>query len=303
MRQRTLRNSIKATGVSLHTGEKVCMTFKPAPVDAGIIFRRADLDPELEIPARAENVGDTTLSTTLVVGDVRVATVEHLLAALAGMGIDNACIELSAAEVPIMDGSAGPFVFLLQAAGVVEQDALKKFVRVKRKITVEDGDKVASLLPFDGFKVSFTIDFDHPVLRDHKAHAELDFSSASFEREVSRARTFGFMHEIEYLRSKGLARGGSVDNAIVVDEFRILNEDGLRYEDEFVRHKVLDAVGDLYLLGHCLIGEFRAYKSGHGLNNATLRALIAQPDAWEMVTFGDQATAPVSYAQTASPAA
>lgn len=303
MRQRTLRNSIKATGVSLHTGEKVYMTFKPAPVDTGIVFRRVDLDPEMEIPARAENVGDTTLSTTLVVGDVRVATVEHLLAALAGMGIDNAFIELSAGEVPIMDGSAGPFVFLLQAAGVVEQDALKKFVRVKRKITVEDGDKVASLLPFDGFKVSFTIDFDHPVFRDHKAHAELDFSSASFEREVSRARTFGFMHEIEYLRSKGLARGGSVDNAIVVDEFRILNEDGLRYEDEFVRHKVLDAVGDLYLLGHCLIGEFRAYKSGHGLNNATLRALIAQPDAWEMVTFGEQATAPVSYAQSATPAA
>ena len=303
MRQRTLRNSIKATGVSLHTGEKVYMTFKPAPIDTGIVFRRVDLDPELEIPARAENVGDTTLSTTLVVGDVRVATVEHLLAALAGMGIDNAFIELSAGEVPIMDGSAGPFVFLLQAAGVVEQDALKKFVRVKRKITVEDGDKVASLLPFDGFKVSFTIDFDHPVFRDHKAHAELDFSSASFEREVSRARTFGFMHEIEYLRSKGLARGGSVDNAIVVDEFRILNEDGLRYEDEFVRHKVLDAVGDLYLLGHCLIGEFRAYKSGHGLNNATLRALIAQPDAWEMVTFGEQATAPVSYAQSATPAA
>jgi len=303
MRQRTLRNSIKATGVSLHTGEKVYMTFKPAPVDTGIVFRRVDLDPALEIPARAENVGDTTLSTTLVVGDVRVATVEHLLAALAGMGIDNAFIELSAGEVPIMDGSAGPFVFLLQAAGVVEQDALKKFVRVKRKITVEDGDKVACLLPFDGFKVSFTIDFDHPVFRDHKAHAELDFSSASFEREVSRARTFGFMHEIEYLRSKGLARGGSVDNAIVVDEFRILNEDGLRYEDEFVRHKVLDAVGDLYLLGHCLIGEFRAYKSGHGLNNATLRALIAQPDAWEMVTFGEQATAPVSYAQSATPAA
>lgn len=303
MRQRTLRNSIKATGVSLHTGEKVYMTFKPAPVDTGIVFRRVDLDPEMEIPARAENVGDTTLSTTLVVGDVRVATVEHLLAALAGMGIDNAFIELSAGEVPIMDGSAGPFVFLLQAAGVVEQDALKKFVRVKRKITVEDGDKVASLLPFDGFKVSFTIDFDHPVFRDHKAHAELDFSSVSFEREVSRARTFGFMHEIEYLRSKGLARGGSVDNAIVVDEFRILNEDGLRYEDEFVRHKVLDAVGDLYLLGHCLIGEFRAYKSGHGLNNATLRALIAQPDAWEMVTFGEHATAPVSYAQSATPAA
>jgi len=296
MRQRTLRNSIKATGVSLHTGEKVYMTLHPAPIDRGIVFRRTDLDPVLELPARAENVGDTTLSTTLVVGKERVSTVEHLLAALAGLGIDNAYIDVSAPEVPIMDGSAGPFVFLIQSAGVVEQHAPKKFVRIKRKITVEDGDKVASLLPFDGFKVSFTIDFDHPVFRDRKAHAELDFSTTTFVQEVSRARTFGFIHEIEYLRSRGLARGGSVDNAIVVDEYRILNQDGLRFEDEFVRHKVLDAVGDLYLLGHSLLGEFRAYKSGHSLNNAALRALIAQPDAWEMVTFGDQAPAPICYA-------
>ena len=301
MRQRTLRHSIKATGVSLHTGEKVFMTLKPAPVDTGIVFRRIDLDPVLELPALAENVGDTTLSTSLMVGVGRVSTVEHLMAALAGLGVDNAIIDLTAEEVPIMDGSAAPFVFLLQSAGVVEQDAPKKFVRIKRKLTVEDADKVASLLPYEGFKVSFTIDFDHPVFRDRTAHAELDFSTASFEEEVSRARTFGFLHEIEYLRSRGLARGGSVDNAIVVDEYRILNQEGLRYEDEFVRHKVLDAVGDLYLLGHCLIGEFRAYKSGHALNNALVRALIAQPDAWEMVTFDASSPAPVAYAQQASP--
>ena len=301
MRQRTLRHSIKATGVSLHTGEKVFMTLKPAPVDTGIVFRRIDLDPVLAFPALAENVGDTTLSTSLMVGVGRVSTVEHLMAALAGLGVDNAIIDLTAEEVPIMDGSAAPFVFLLQSAGVVEQDAPKKFVRIKRKLTVEDADKVASLLPYEGFKVSFTIDFDHPVFRDRTAHAELDFSTASFEEEVSRARTFGFLHEIEYLRSRGLARGGSVDNAIVVDEYRILNQEGLRYEDEFVRHKVLDAVGDLYLLGHCLIGEFRAYKSGHALNNALVRALIAQPDAWEMVTFDASNPAPVAYAQQASP--
>jgi UDP-3-O-[3-hydroxymyristoyl] N-acetylglucosamine deacetylase len=302
MRQRTLRNPVKATGVSLHTGEKVYLTLNPAPVDTGIVFRRVDLDPVLELPALAEHVGDTTLSTTLVVGGQRVSTVEHLLAAFAGLGVDNSYIDLSAPEVPIMDGSAAPFVFLIQSAGVVEQPAAKKFIRIKRKVTVEDGDKVASLLPYDGFRVSFTIDFDHPVFRDRTAHAELDFSSASFVREVSRARTFGFIHEIEYLRSKGLARGGSVDNAIVVDEYRILNQEGLRFEDEFVRHKVLDAVGDLYLLGYSLLGEFRAYKSGHALNNATLRALLAQPDAWEMVTFGDRAPAPISYAMAPVPA-
>jgi UDP-3-O-[3-hydroxymyristoyl] N-acetylglucosamine deacetylase len=296
MRQRTLGNAIKATGVSLHTGEKVYLTLNPAVEDTGIVFRRVDLQPVLEIPALAENVGDTTLSTSLVVGSERVSTVEHLLAALAGMGIDNAYIDVSAPEVPIMDGSAGPFVFLIQSAGIQEQAAAKKFIRVKRKITVEDGDKVASLLPFDGFKVSFTIDFDHPVFRDRTAHVDLDFSTTSFVREVSRARTFGFIHEIEYLRSRGLALGGSVDNAIVVDDYRILNQDGLRFDDEFVRHKVLDAIGDLYLLGHSLIGEFRAYKSGHGLNNATLRALIAQPDAWEVVTFEGNAKPPICYA-------
>ncbi len=303
IRQRTLRNAIKATGVGLHTGEKVYLTLNPAPVDTGIVFRRVDLDPVAEIPARAENVGDTTLSTSLVVDGERVSTVEHLLSAMAGLGIDNAFVDVSAPEVPIMDGSAGPFVFLIQSAGIEEQNAAKKFIRIKRPVTVEDGDKVASFLPFDGFKVSFTIDFDHPVFRDRSAHAEVDFSSTSFVKEVSRARTFGFMHEIEYLRSKGLARGGSVDNAIVVDEYRILNQDGLRYDDEFVKHKVLDAIGDIYLLGYSLIGEFRAHKSGHALNNASLRALIAQPDAWEMVTFEDEAKAPISYVTNPIPAA
>ncbi|MFT7404244.1 UDP-3-O-acyl-N-acetylglucosamine deacetylase [Zhongshania sp.] len=295
IKQRTLRNTIRATGIGLHTGEKVYLTLKPAPVDSGVIFRRTDLNPVVEIHARAENVGDTTLSTTLMNGDVRVSTVEHLLSAMAGLGIDNAYVEVSSSEVPIMDGSAGPFVFLIQSAGIEEQNAPKKFIRIKRPVTVKDGDKVASFLPFDGFKVSFTIDFDHPVFKDRTGHAELDFSSTSFVKEVSRARTFGFMHEIEYLRSKGLAQGGSVDNAIVVDEYRILNEEGLRYEDEFVKHKVLDAIGDLYLLGTSLIGEFRAYKSGHGLNNASLRALIKDTDAWEWVTFEDPADAPISY--------
>ncbi|WOJ94946.1 UDP-3-O-acyl-N-acetylglucosamine deacetylase [Congregibacter variabilis] len=304
IRQRTLRNAIKATGVGLHTGEKVYLTLAPAPVDSGIIFRRVDLNPVVEIHAKASNVGDTTLSTTLVHDGHRVSTVEHLLSAMAGLGIDNAYVDVSASEVPIMDGSAGPFVFLIQSAGIEEQPAAKKFIRIKRPVTVEDGDKVASFLPFDGFKVSFTIDFDHPVFRDRKAHAEIDFSSTSFVREISRARTFGFMHEIEYLRSKGLARGGSVDNAIVVDEYRILNQDGLRYEDEFVKHKVLDAIGDVYLLGYSLIGEFRAHKSGHALNNASLRALIAQTDAWEMVTFDDPDMAPISYVTApAAPAA
>lgn len=294
LRQRTLRNPIRATGVGLHTGEKVYLSLKPAPVDTGIIFRRVDLNPVVEIKAWAENVGDTSLSTSLMNGDVRVSTVEHLMSAMAGLGIDNAYVELSASEVPIMDGSAGPFVFLLQSAGVEEQDAPKKFIRIKQEVTVKQDDKVASLLPFDGFKVSFAIDFDHPVFRGRKIDAEMDFSTTSFVKEISRARTFGFMHEIEYLRSKGLVRGGSVDNAIVVDEYRILNEDGLRYEDEFVKHKILDAIGDLYLLGNTLIGEFRAYKSGHGLNNQLLRALIAQPDAWEVVTF-DENNTPISY--------
>ncbi|GAA5444242.1 UDP-3-O-acyl-N-acetylglucosamine deacetylase [Microbulbifer sp. NBRC 101763] len=295
IKQRTLKNAIRATGVGLHTGKKVVLTLKPAPVDTGIVFRRTDLDPVVEIEARAENVGDTLLSTTLVKGDVRIATVEHLLSAMAGLGIDNAVVELSAQEVPIMDGSAGPFVFLIQSAGIQEQSAPKKFLRIKKPITVEEGDKVASFLPFDGFKVSFTIDFDHPVFQGRNLTSSVDFSSTSFVKEVSRARTFGFMHEIEYLRSKGLVQGGSVDNAIVIDQYRILNEGGLRYEDEFVKHKILDAIGDLYLLGTSLIGEFKAFKSGHSLNNKSLRHLMTQKDAWEMVTFEGEQEAPISY--------
>ena len=296
IRQRTLNNMIRATGVGLHTGEKVYLTLHPAPVNTGIIFRRTDLDPVVEIYAKAENVGETTLSTTLMNGDVRVSTVEHLLSAMAGLGIDNAIIDVTAPEVPIMDGSAGPFVFLLQSAGIREQEEPKQFIRIKRPVTVTDGDKVASFKPFDGFKVSFSIDFDHPAFHNRTLKAEVDFCSTSFVKEVSRARTFGFMHEIEYLRSKGLARGGSMDNAIVVDEYQVLNEDGLRYEDEFVKHKILDAIGDLYLLGNSLIGEFVGHKSGHGLNNASLRELIAQEDAWEVVTFeNDEDEAPISY--------
>ncbi len=295
IKQRTLKNAIRATGVGLHTAQKVYLTLLPAPVDTGIVFRRVDLDPAVEIPAKAENVGDTTLSTTLMHGDVRVSTVEHLLSAMAGLGIDNAIVEVSAPEVPIMDGSAGPFVFLIQSAGIIEQEAPKKFIRIKKPVTVETGDKLASFLPFDGFKVSFSIEFDHPVFRDRPGEASIDFSSTSFVKEVSRARTFGFTHEFEYLRSKGLAKGGSPDNAIVVDDYRIMNEDGLRYEDEFVKHKILDAIGDLYLLGNSLIGEFKAHKSGHALNNKSLRQLIARSDAWEVVTFEDEAKAPISY--------
>lgn len=295
IRQRTLRNSIRATGVGLHTGKKVYLTLRPAPVNTGIVFRRVDLDPVVEILASAENVSDTQLSTTLSVNDTSVSTVEHLLSALAGLGIDNVYVDMSAGEVPIMDGSAGPFVFLIQSAGIEEQLAAKQFIRILREVTVSDGDKTATFLPKNGFKVSFTIDFDHPAFKERSACAEIDFGSTSFVREVSRARTFGFMREFEYLRAQGLALGGSMDNAIVIDDYRVLNEDGLRYEDEFVRHKVLDAIGDLYLLGKSLIGEFKAYKSGHALNNQLLRELIAHPDAWELVTF-EKDDAPISYA-------
>ena len=295
IKQRTLKNSIKATGVGLHSGKKVYLTLRPAPVNAGIIFRRVDLDPVVEIEAKAENVGETNLSTTLVKGDVKVGTVEHLLSAMAGLGIDNAYVELTSAEVPIMDGSAGPFVFLIQSAGIAEQSQAKRFIRIKREITVTDGDKTATFLPFNGFKVTFGISFDHPVLQRSAQHASVNFSSTSFVKEVSRARTFGFVKDIETLQKNGLALGGSADNAVVVDENDILNEDGLRYEDEFVKHKVLDAIGDLYLLGHSLIGEFQGYKSGHALNNALIRQLLKEKDAWDILTFDDVDTAPVSY--------
>lgn len=297
IRQRTLKNIIRATGIGLHTGQKIYLTLRPAPVDAGIIFRRVDLSEPVEIEAKPENVGDTRLSTTLVKGDVRVSTVEHLLSALAGLGIDNVYIELSAAEVPIMDGSAGPFVFLVQSAGIEEQNAPKRFIRIKQPVIVKDGDKWARFDPFEGFKVSFNIDFEHPVFRNRSQTTTVDFSSTSFVKEVSRARTFGFMRDIEQLRENDLALGGSMDNAIVLDDYRVLNEDGLRYEDEFVRHKVLDAIGDLYLLGCSLIGEFSGYKSGHELNNRLIRALLAEESAWETATFEDVNLAPISFTQ------
>jgi UDP-3-O-[3-hydroxymyristoyl] N-acetylglucosamine deacetylase len=295
IKQRTLKNSIRATGVGLHSGEKVYLSLKPAPVNTGIIFRRSDLEGVNEIEANFDQVGDTTMSTTLIKDGVRVDTVEHLLSAMAGLGIDNAYVELSAPEVPIMDGSAGPFVFLLQSAGIAEQDAPKEFIRIKKPVEVRQDDKYARFEPFDGFKVTFTIDFNHPVVDEGNQQTSLDFSSTSFVKEVSRARTFGFMKDIEFLRSQNLALGGSLNNAIVVDEFSILNEDGLRYEDEFVKHKVLDAVGDLYLLRKSLIGEYIGYKSGHGLNNLLLRELMAQKDAWELVTFDDPDTLPINY--------
>lgn len=292
IKQRTLKNLIRATGVGLHTGEKVFLTLRPAPVDTGIIFRRTDLQPAASIPATAENVGDTRLSTTLVnANNVRISTVEHLLSAMSGLGVDNAYIDVSASEIPIMDGSSGPFVFLLQSAGFEEQNAPKRYIRIKKTTQVNLGDKWARFEPYDGFKVRFQIDFEHPVFKRSGQEVELDFSQTSFVKEVSRARTFGFMHEIELLREQKLALGGSLDNAIVMDEYRILNEDGLRYEDEFVKHKILDAIGDIYLLGHSLIGAFSGYKSGHELNNLLLRTLLADQSAWEMVSFANETEA------------
>lgn len=293
--QYTVKRTVSCCGVGLHTGRTVNLTISPAPANSGIQFVRSDLAGRPTIPARVERVVDTTLATTIGDGRNKISTTEHLMAALRGCGIDNAVIDLDSHEVPIMDGSAGPFVFLIQSAGLEEQDAAKKFIRILREVTVEEGDKRATFLPFDGFKVSFEIDFDHPVLRNRTQSASVDFSSTSFVKEVSRARTFGFMRDIEYLRKHNLALGGSVENAIVVDEDGVLNEDGLRYEDEFVKHKILDAIGDLYLLGNSLIGEFKGYKSGHALNNQLLRKLIAEKDAWEVVTFEDASTAPISY--------
>lgn len=298
IRQRTLKNVIRATGVGLHTGEKVYLTLLPAAPDVGIVFRRVDLDEPVEIKAHPENVGDTQLSTCLVKDGVRVSTVEHLLSAMAGLGIDNAYVELSAPEVPIMDGSAGPFVFLIQSAGIQEQEAPKRFIRIKKPVRVQDGDKWVNFEPFDGFKVAFSIEFNHPVFKQGAQTAEVDFSSTCFVKEVSRARTFGFMRDIEALQANRLALGGSLDNAIVVDDYRILNEDGLRYRDEFVKHKILDAIGDLYLLGHSLIGAFTGFRSGHALNNQLLRTLLADSSAWEEVTFEGVETAPISFDQS-----
>ena len=295
LRQRTLKTTIRATGVGLHTGEKVYMTLRPAAENSGITFRRIDLDHPVDVPADPRLVGETMLGTTLIKDGVKVATVEHLMSALAGLGIDNLHVDLSAPEVPIMDGSAGPFVFLLQSAGIEEQNAAKKFIRIKEKIRVEDGDKWAELLPFNGFKVNFEVYFNHPVFNKLAQHATIDFSSTSFLKEVSRARTFCFLRDVEALRERNLTLGGSMDNAIVLDDYRILNEDGLRYANEFVIHKILDAIGDAYLLGHGLIGELRAYKSGHDLNNRLLRAMLDTKSAWEEVTFADPKKAPISY--------
>ena len=300
IKQRTLKNVIRATGVGLHTGKKVLLTLRPASANTGIIFRRVDLDPAVEIPAKPKYVGDTSLSTTLVKDNIRISTVEHLLSALAGFGIDNAFVDLTADEVPIMDGSAGPFVFLIQSAGIEEQNVAKKFLRIKEKVRVEKDEKWAMFEPFDGFKVGFSIEFDHPVFNQNNCHAEIDFSTTSFVKEVSRARTFGFMRDVELLRQRNLVLGGSLDNAVVVDDYRILNEDGLRYADECVKHKILDAIGDLYLLGHSLIGAFKGHKSGHALNNTLIRELLLNEDAWELVSFESEYKAPISFMQTIS---
>ncbi len=299
LRQRTIKTAIRATGVGLHTGEKVYMTLRPAPENSGIVFNRVDLDEPVQIPADPTLVGETNLGTTLIKDGVKVATVEHLMSALAGLGIDNLAVDLSAAEVPIMDGSAGPFVFLLQSAGIEEQNAAKRFIRVRKKVRVEQDGKWAELTPFNGFKVNFEIAFNHPVFNKLRQDATIDFSSTSFLKEVSRARTFCFLRDVEALRARNLTLGGSMDNAIVLDDFRILNEDGLRYSNEFVIHKILDAIGDAYLLGHTLLGSLSAFKSGHDLNNKLLRTMLADESAWEEVTFDDAGQAPISYATPA----
>jgi len=296
LQQRTLKNTIRATGVGLHSGKKVLMVLRPAPVDTGVVFRRTDLDAKVDVPAFAENVGETTLGTTLIKDGVRVATIEHLMSAFAGLGLDNAYIELSAEEVPIMDGSAAPFVFLLQSAGIEEQAAPKRFARILQPIEVRDGDKWARFTPYDGFKVNFEIEFNHPIFKQRDQSASMEVSTTSFLREISRARTFGFMRDLEYMRSRNLALGGTMDNAIVLDDTRILNEEGLRYEDEFVKHKILDAIGDLFLLGRSILGEFSGHKSGHSLNNQLVRRLLATPAAWEEVTFENTQDAPAGLA-------
>ncbi len=301
IQQRTLKNIIRATGVGLHTGEKVTMTLRPSAPDTGIMFRRVDLPQPVAIKADPYHVGDTRLSSCLEQDGVRVSTVEHLMSALAGLGIDNLYVDLSAGEVPIMDGSAGPFVFLLQAAGIEVQPVAKKFIRILKPVAVTDGDKAARFEPHHGFRIEFSIDFDHPVFEHSAKSVCVDFATTSYVKELSRARTFGFMQEVESMRAQGLALGGSLDNAIVLDEYRVLNNDGLRYDDEFVKHKVLDAIGDLYLLGHPVIGAFVAHKSGHTLNNALLRRLLESKEAWEYVSFDRAEDAPACVA-SAQPA-
>ena len=293
--QRTLSNSIKGFGIGLHSGDPITLKLLPAPPDTGIIFRRVDLDPVVEIKARAENVGDTTMSTSLTWKDVKISTVEHLLSAMAGLGIDNAYVEVNAAEIPIMDGSAGPFVFLIQSAGLHEQDAPKKFIRIKETVRVPYNDAWAQVSPFEGFKVAFTGVWDHPVHKRHGTKASINFNSTSFVKEVSRARTFGFMSDLEALKENNLALGASQKNAVAIGENEILNEDGLRLENEMTKHKVLDAIGDLYLLGHNLVGSFEGYKSGHTVNNALLRELLARPETWEVITYDDPGNSPITY--------
>lgn len=300
VKQRTIKQSISATGVGLHKGEKVHLTLRPAPDNTGIVFRRVDLDPVVDIKANAEAVGETTLCTCLVNEQgVQVSTVEHLLAAVAGLGIDNLIVDVDSPEIPIMDGSALPFVYLLQTAGVEELKTAKRFIKITKAIRVEEGDKWAELVPFEGFRVDFTIDFDHPVISNTGQSVSMDFSSCSFIKEISRARTFGFMKDLEFLRSHNLALGGSIENAIVLDDFKMLNKDELRYDDEFVKHKILDAIGDLYMCGSSILGELKAYKSGHALNNLLLRAVFDNADSWEWVTYGDEAHAPITYLETA----
>jgi UDP-3-O-[3-hydroxymyristoyl] N-acetylglucosamine deacetylase len=295
LKQRTLKKAVSATGVGLHNGEKVMMTLKPAAIDTGIVFKRVDLPNAPEIQAAPDAVRDTRLCSALEQNGARVATVEHLMSALAGLGVDNVIVEINASEIPIMDGSAGPFIFLLQSAGIVEQNAPKKFIRIKKQVEVKEADKWVKFEPYHGFKMEFTIDFAHPVFENSGKTVKIDFADNTYIKEISRARTFGFMHEVEYLRANGLARGGSLDNAIVLDEYRVLNSDGLRYQDEFAKHKLLDAIGDLYMLGHPILGAFYAYKSGHALNNQLLRALLADQEAWEYATFENKEDAPAGF--------
>jgi UDP-3-O-[3-hydroxymyristoyl] N-acetylglucosamine deacetylase len=294
LKQRTLKSSIRAAGVGLHGGLKVNMVLRPAAPGTGVVFRRVDLPQPVELRADPFGVGDTRMCSCLETGGVKVGTVEHLMSALAGLGIDNVYIDLDASEVPILDGSAAPFLFLIQSAGIEEQNAAKRFIRVKRRIEVHDGDKWARFDPYDGYKLTFSIVFNHPAINATSQEVTFDFASGSYAREVARARTFGFMQEVEYLRENGLALGGGLENAVVLDEYRVLNSDGLRYADEFVKHKVLDAIGDLYLLGHPLLAAFTAYKSGHALNNMLARALLEAPEAWELVSFDDAAKSPVA---------
>jgi UDP-3-O-[3-hydroxymyristoyl] N-acetylglucosamine deacetylase len=304
LKQRTIQQVVKSTGVGLHSGTKVELTLRPAPIDTGIVFRRVDLDPVVDLPARATDVGDTRMASTLNREGAKVSTVEHLMSASAGLGIDNMYVDLTAEEVPIMDGSASSFVFLMQLAGLEEQNAPKKFIRVKKAIEVRQGsgdrEIWARLEPYEGFKLKFFIEFNHPAVDGTGQTAEIDFSMESYVKEIARARTFGFMQDMETLRGLGLIRGGSLENAIVMDEYRILNSDGLRYDNEFVRHKILDAIGDLYLIGHPLLASYNAHKSGHTLNNLLVRALLEQPDAYEIVSFDKLESAPTDYARQAS---